>query len=444
MIGGVCRVIAAVILLAGLWLGTSQGSIAAAETAGDLQELVDQALPGGTIQLEPGTYEGPLTIGKRVTLKAARKGTVTLLNRSQEPALKIEASGVLVADLDIVDEAVKESPSLLVMGDRIRLEGLLVRTGSDGIVMRDADDGEVSGTTIEWGAEGVRMADKGNGIDLYNSHRVRLTGNAIRDVHDGIYLENSDDTTVAGNRIERSRYGVHCMYTKGTVIRNNEGLLNVTGAMVMAVRDVDISSNTFMKQNENVHSQGILLYDAHDTLVAGNIAEGNRVGLYVELSTGNRIESNVISYNFIGIQLLESSGNTISNNRFLGNVADAQARSSEANNLNGNYWDAFRGIDADGDGKSDIGYAINPFFQSLTGKRPAFQLFFQSPGMIFLEGLYQSERRSWTTDRTPLMAPPHLAEHGERAPSGSATGIAGLLLLGGAGAIIFMTRRRSI
>lgn len=445
MIGGVCRWIAAVVLLAGLCLGLGPVSIRAAELTDGLQELVDRALPGDTIQLEPGIYEGPLTISKGIILKAARAGTVTLLNRSQEPALKIEADEVLVAGLHIVDEAVKESPSVLVMSGGVRLEGLLIRTGSDGIVMRNADEGEVSGTTIEWGAADVRMADKGNGIDLYNSHRVRLNGNAIRDVHDGIYLENSDDTTVIGNRIERSRYGVHCMYTRGTSIRDNEGLLNVTGAMVMAVRDVDISTNTFMKQNENVNSQGILLYDAHDTLVADNTVEGNRVGLYVELSTGNRIESNAISYNFIGIQLLESSDNWVSNNRFQGNVADAQARSSEDNDLNGNYWDTFRGIDADGDGRSDIGYAINPFFQSLTGKRPAFQLFFQSPGMMFLEGLYQSERQSWTKDKAPLMAPPYLAEHdGERGPSGSATGLVGLLLLGGAGTMILMTRRRSI
>ncbi|GIQ65953.1 hypothetical protein PACILC2_45210 [Paenibacillus cisolokensis] len=418
------------------------GQARAEEEALDLQTVLDQAKPGETIDLQPGTYEGPITINKPLTLRPEREGEVILRNGSLQPAISISADQTTVAGLHIIDEAVKEAPTVLVTGDRVVLEGLQIRTGADGIVVRDADEGVVTRTTIDWAAEGVRMADKGNGIDLFNAHRWRMLDNTIRDVHDGIYMESSDNASVSGNVIERSRYGVHCMYTKGTMIERNVGMLNVTGAMVMTARQVSVTGNTFAKQSENVNSQGILLYDAHETIVADNTVDGNRVGLYVEQSTGNRLENNRISYNFIGIQLLESHENTITANQFFGNVADAQARGSESNALSGNYWDSFRGIDADGDGKSDISYAINPFFQGMTQKRPAFQLFFQSPGMVFLEGLYQTERDRWSTDSAPLMAPPDGGLQIGAMDGGSETGVAGFVLLGCSSLLFYRMRRR--
>ncbi|WP_227793457.1 right-handed parallel beta-helix repeat-containing protein [Paenibacillus guangzhouensis] len=410
----------------------------------NLQAIVDQAKPGETIVLEPGTYEGPITITKSLTIRSTQAGTVELRNRSQRPAVSIEADETTLSGLRVIDETVKAAPTLLVTGDRVVLEDLHIQTGSGGIAAKDADGGTLSRTTIEWTAEGVRMADKGNGMDLFNAHRWRITGNTIRLVHDGIYMENSDDAIVSGNVIERSRYGVHCMYTRGTKIQNNEGKLNVTGAMVMTSRQVSVTGNTFTKQSENVNSQGILLYDAHESWVADNMVVGNRVGLYVEQSTDNRLENNQVTYNFVGIQLLESSGNTIEGNAFLGNVSDAQAKGSVRNTLVGNYWDSFQGIDVNGDGKSELTYAINPFFQGLTQRRPAFQLFFQSPGMVFLEGLFQTERERWATDLAPLMAPPGSGPREERSEDGLMTGLAGFTLLGSTGLLFYRMRRRSI
>jgi len=407
-----------------------------------LQAIVDQANSGDTLVLKPGTYQGPVTVNKALTIRAEGEGIVELINASHLPALTIDAGDITVTGLHITDEMVKETPTVLVRGHRVVLNGLYIRTGGDGIAVRDADEGMVKNTTIDWAADGVRLADKGNGVDVFNGHRWSIIDNTIRNVHDGIYMENSDDTRVTGNRIERSRYGIHCMYTNRTVIERNEGSLNVTGAMVMTARQASVVGNSFSKQSENVNSQGILLYDTHDSILADNAVDGNRVGLYVELSTGNRLENNEVRYNFVGIQLLESSSNSIARNRFIGNVADAQARSSEDNRISGNYWDNFRGIDANGDGKSDISYAMNPLFQGLTKKRPAFQLFFQSPGMVFLEGLYQSDRDRWTTDTAPLMTPPVRENQPEDPEGRTLTGVAGLVLLGCTGALFFGMRRR--
>jgi nitrous oxidase accessory protein len=108
----------------------------------------------------------------------------------------------------------------------------------------------------------------------------------------------------------------------------------------------------------------------------------------------------------MGIQFLESGNNRFHNNRFIANVIEAEALESSGNLMASNYWDAIQGLDLDQDGLSDIPYAINPFYQQLIQKTPAYQLFFQSPSMVYLSNLFMSEKGSWATDVTPLMSIP--------------------------------------
>src|SRR5690606_32929135 len=105
---------------------------------------------------------------------------------------------------------------------------------------------------------------------LYESHDARIENNEVFDMKDGIYLEKSHRASVEENRIYRSRYGIHCMYTNGTIVRSNEGEYNVTGAMIMGVRDAVVTDNSFRKQSENVHSQGLLLFDVQTSLIERN------------------------------------------------------------------------------------------------------------------------------------------------------------------------------
>ncbi|WP_256975666.1 nitrous oxide reductase family maturation protein NosD [Paenibacillus sp. MY03] len=418
--------------------------VSSASMTTELQPILDEAEPGSTIVLKPGIYLGPAVIRKPLELRSEIAGESILLNESEESALIVEADDVTLAGIRIRDEAFKPQATIVVSGDRARIEQLWIATGADGIAVKDADNGTITSTVIDWTPREVSMAAKGNGIDLFNSHRWRIDGNTVSDAHDGIYMEKSDDTIVTGNVVERSRYGIHCMYTARTVIRGNVGNANVTGAMVMTATEVEVNGNTFTKQNENVHSQGILLFDAHDSVFEDNKVEGNRTGFYVEQSTGNVIVGNEVIYNFVGIQLLDAERNVVEGNLFQGNVADAQARGSSNNEIAGNYWDGFSGIDTDGDGYSDTAYAINPFFQGVTQKRAAFQLFFQSPGMEFLEELFQNNRDDWSRDVKPLLAPPGFDGVNPSHGSSKATVYLSLLLTIAVIGMLYMNRRRTI
>ncbi|MGZ9585408.1 right-handed parallel beta-helix repeat-containing protein [Paenibacillus marinisediminis] len=442
-----------IIVSTAIWLWNS--SLAGAEddvnsrNASEVQMLVDAAKQGETVVIPAGVYEGTLTIDKPIFLVA--EGEVLLQNETDKPAVTITADRASIRGLSITQKADREIPALLLTANEVLLQELNIETSGYGIMLRDADRNEITDTRMKWvnAKKGtrVKMSDKRNGIDLYNSHHNVISNNQISRLNDGIYLERSNDTVVSGNIIEYSRYGIHCMYTDRTHINDNEGSYNITGAMVMIAQEAELSGNTFYKQNENVMSQGILLYDVKDSKIHDNRLEGNRIGIYMEQSKMNELSSNEVHKNFVGIQLISSTDNRLYANQFVTNVIDAEAMDSDQNELSGNYWDAFSGIDTDGDGYSNTAYAINPFFSRLTADQPAYQLFFQSPGMQFLESMFAADQDNWTRDEAPLMKPANPIGQADDPASGrssSDTMLASisLCLLLGSMMIMFISRRK--
>ncbi|WP_213620440.1 nitrous oxide reductase family maturation protein NosD [Paenibacillus sp. J22TS3] len=394
-----------------------------------LQKIIDGTAPGEEAVLPEGVYEGPVVIKKKLKLRG--EGEVTLVNRTPSPAVEIQDEGVEVYGIRIDQLEAGESAAVKVVGDDVRLERLTINTRGYGIMLRDSDNGIIRQNEITWiGSVDTPSDNKGNGIDLYNSHRNRIEENQVTRVRDGIYIENSKMTQITGNVVSQSRYGIHCMYADGALIRGNQGEYNYTGAMIMGVNDSRVIGNTFRLQSSNVNAQGILLYDVHRSVVTGNQAEGNRVGIYVDLSTDNQIDRNYLQRNFLGLQLNKSKNNRFQGNSFIANVLDAVATGSENNRMNGNYWDSFKGLDPDKDGTSDVPYAINPFYQQLIGSNSAYQLFFQSPGMVFLSDLHMNDTQSWLTDQGPRMKPPGSVREGAMNYQGAVLAAGIVMMLG--------------
>lgn len=376
------------------------------ESLPSLQKLVDQAKPGERIVLGEQKYAGPVQIDKPITIEGTG---AALINHDSISAMTIASEDVTVRGLRIAQQQDgEELAAVTVQADGFLLQDLRITTRGFGIVLRNADGGVVLNNVIAWdsGQQGTaRIAEKGNGIDLYNSHENQLEGNRILRMRDGIYLENSTNLEIINNRIVGSRYGIHCMYIDGTQIIGNSGEYNMTGAMVMGVTNVRIAENSFTKQSANVYSQGILLYDVQSSVVEKNVVDGNRVGIYLEMSSGNELMNNSIYRNFVGIQFVDAEDNLIHHNDFVANVIEAEARDSGANQIELNYWDSAQVLDLNGDGVSELNYVMNPFYTQLISRDAAYQLFFQSPGISFLSGMYEGERNSWTTDLAPRISP---------------------------------------
>ncbi|MFY0542890.1 right-handed parallel beta-helix repeat-containing protein [Brevibacillus sp. H7] len=396
-----------------------------------LQAMVDQAKPGETITIPAGKYEGPIRVEHPVVLQA--QGTVEIISTGSESVMTILSDRVTVRGIHIVDTRLNGSnASLVVKGSHNVLERITIETMGTGIQLRDAHDntlrelrvvGKVEDSEQPYYSGGHNHGDqanptgkdaakrlvdpvkKGNGIDLDQSHRNRIVSSSVDNMFDGIYLENSNFNYIENNRVERSRYGYHFMGVENMWLLHNTGSQNVTGAMLMETTKAVVRDNRFVKQSDNPNSQGILLFDVTDSQIVSNRIEGNRVGMYVEKSSGNRFLGNQIKQNFIGMQVRESSENVVTKNDFVSNVIQAQAQDSKNNKLDGNYWDNMQGIDLDEDGQSNLPYEMNPFFLALTEAVPPYQLFFQAPGFVFLEGLFTTGSGTTIRDEAPLMRP---------------------------------------
>ncbi|MEK3904655.1 right-handed parallel beta-helix repeat-containing protein [Paenibacillus sp. FSL R7-0179] len=420
------------VLLAGLFIiclfccrEVNAGS--STEAALPLQPIIDSASEGDLITLAPGTYSGPVRLNKRVTINGNGKAILLHTAKDEQAAVLIAADGVRLENLKIQQNNDGEAAAVRVEADRVTLKGLVIHSAGYGILLREADGGVISDNKISWFIpKGEAPGTRGNGIDLYNSHGAVIRGNDIVYLRDGIYLENSRNTVVDQNKLAYLRYGVHCMYINGSKVTNNTGEYNITGAMVMGVTDVVVSGNSFRKQSRNVHSQGILLYDVQNSEIMNNRVEGNRVGIYMQQSSDNKLQQNLVLRNYIGVQFENAEGNRFERNGFIANVIEAQATGSRNNDMNGNYWDAFGGLDLTGDGVSDLKYAINPFYQQLVAGNAAYQLFFQSPGMTFLSDMYTGGSAGWSTDSAPLMQ----LETGTVSPDQAAGGQGTVMVVG--------------
>jgi nitrous oxidase accessory protein len=371
----------------------SMPTVSEADTT--LQAKIDRASKGDTIEIEAGEYEETINIAKPITLEG--KGEVLLRSCEEQPVITI--SGELVTLKNIKVEHCGDQnldKAIYVTGSNHILEDMTIETRRMGIVLDGANDVTIQDSKIT----GRRQ---GNGIDLWRSNRNHFENLMISNVFDGLYIEQSNENTLHKNKIEKSRYGMHLMFSNDNVLSENVSRSNVTGTMLMESKRTTIRDNAFYANRNSVNAQGLLLYLTTETEVTGNEFISNRVGIYIEEAENNTIQSNKILDNFIGVQFEKAVGNQIKGNTFVGNVNDAQAIESSNNEINGNYWDAASKVDVDGNGKSEIVFTADPYFQTLTSDVPEFQLFFQAPGLILLQNMLKSPPEKLLTDSTPLM-----------------------------------------
>ncbi len=365
--------------------------------AASLQDKIERALPGETIEIPKGVYEENLVLTKPITLKG--QGEVTIRSDKEKPAITIKGKNVSLKNVKVEYEGEdKEATAIYITGTGHQLSDLEIETTRFGIKLDHASDIKIQDGQImgQW---------KGTGVDLWKSSHNTIRKMNIGNMEDGIYLEQSHKNTLAQNNIQLSRYGMHLMYSDDNVLKDNISYYNMTGTMLMEVDRVQVVGNDLSYNSSNVNSQGLLIYYMKDSLIANNTLTANRLGIYIETSENNQIEYNQVKDNFIGVQFKKANDNQLTKNTFVGNVNEAQAIESSNNRIDQNYWDASAKLDMKGNGKSIIPFTADPYFLTLTADVPEFQLFFQAPGVTLLQRMLKSPADQVLSDETPLMEP---------------------------------------
>ena len=308
------RFLALLLLVAGA--GPAPGAL-------PLQPWLDTALPGASIRLPPGVYQGPAVISKPLTLEG--NGQVIIDGGGKGTVLTVKADRVTLRGLTIRasgDSHDALDGGLMAEGRELLIEDNVIEDVLFGISLHRTNDSIVRGNRIR--SRPVDPADRGDGLRLWYSKNNRVEGNSLINSRDFV-VWYSDGNVIRNNLGRRSRYSMHFMFAHSNLVEGNRYYDNAVGIYVMYTDGVIIRNNIISHAN-GATGMGIGFKEASNTLVESNDIIYCATGIGSDLSpyepdTKIWIRNNRIAFNGIGILFNnERIGNIVTDNVFEGNI----------------------------------------------------------------------------------------------------------------------------
>lgn len=401
-----------------------------------LRALVDAASPGETVHVPGGVYEGGVVIDKAITLHGM--GDAIIDGNGGGTVVLVTAPGATVHGLTIRNSGpgpVGTPAGIMVQADDVTIEANTVEDTYIGIGVRDANGVRIIDNRIT-GLEGAGMGDighatgakeepqddgdavassssqRGDGISLWNSNDTLVSGNIVDAVRDGVYLSYGERVTIEHTQVTDSRYAVHDMYALDLLLRENRFTRDLAGLVLMYGGPVRVEGNEITQNRSASTGYGMIIKDA-DVSASGNAIHDNRIGVKIEnagvASEGPAVfRGNTIAMNEFGLVLSPATqavftGNNLAHNTIpvMTDRAEGQPGVRWSENGRGNYWDTYRGYDADGDGLGDMAFVDAGTVEGIVAATPALAALASSPGMRLVGSL---EER-WQADDPAVFDP---------------------------------------
>lgn len=358
------------------------------------QELVDQAPPGSVLKPPPGTYAGPVTIDKpltidgggQVTIDAGDKGTVMMLNAGNSVirGLRLTGSG---------DSHDTDDSCLDVRGSNNLIEDLVVDNCLFGIDLKQVNQSVVRGNRIS--SKNLELGVRGDGLRLWYSHDNRIERNEIVDSRDMVAWYSNRNHFV-DNLGRRSRYSIHFMFANDNVVDRNRFYDNAVGVYFMYTEG-GAATNNVISHATGATGMGIGFKEASGTLIENNEIIYCGIGIGSDLSPFQpdstiEVRNNRLAYNGIGIQFnSETGGNNMRGNLFEGNLTQVsyggRSDNPTKNFWQGNFWDDYQGFDRNGDGTGDNVHELYSYADQIWIELPMARFFRSSPVLELLDFL---------------------------------------------------------
>lgn len=381
-----------------------------------LRTAVTVAADGDTLLLEAGTYRGPVTIDRSLTVVA--DGDAVIDGEGNGTVLEVTAPNVTLRRLSIRNSGIsltREDAGITATAPGLNVEDCRIENVLFGVYLRQAPGATLRRNTIV-GYKSLDVPRRGDLVRAWYSRRLHMESNVLESGRD-VIVWFSDSSTVANNTVSGARYGVHFMYDNDCVARGNRLTDNAVGAYLMYSRRLSVTGNT-IAYNRGATGLGVGLKDVDNSTVEENLIVDNRTGIFVDNSPRDmdsrlRYERNLLAYNDEGVRFTGIVERTVVvDNSFFDNYEDVSAGGSEE--LRGvgwenNFWSALAGFDLDGDGVSDVPYRAERLFEDLIAHRPRLRLFVYSPAIQALNLAAHAfpvvRPRAKFSDESPRMLP---------------------------------------
>jgi len=357
------------------------------------QNLVDAAPAGSVLQVPPGSYAGPVTLDKPLTIEGAGKVTIDAGDRGTVFSLKTDNATLRGIHLTGSGDSHDSDDSCLdVRGHRNRIENLVIDNCLFGIDLKQSNDNVVMGNKVR--SKPADVGVRGDGLRLWYSHGNLLEGNEISDSRDMVAWY-SNNNTYRRNLGTRSRYSIHFMFAKDNIVEDNRFIDNAVGVYFM------YTEGGVLRRNLISHATGatgmaIGFKEASNTVIEDNEIIYCAVGIGSDLSPFQPdskiwVRRNRFAYNGIALQFTsELGGNVVTDNVFEGNLTNVVQSGRGKAGLNewaGNYWDDYTGFDRNHDGLGDTPYELYAYADQIWIEMPTARFFKTAPVMELLDFL---------------------------------------------------------
>jgi len=366
---------------------------------GELQLRIIQLQPGGTLELESGTYQGPIIVRTPgVTISGVAKkpdgtGGAKIDGGGKGSVIVVEASGVTIKNLAITGTgpshdhvhagiSVRQQSNVLLRGNHIT-DALF------GIDVGGSHDVTVENNFID--ARNMPMMYRGDAIRVWNSSDIIVTGNHWSHSRDSVSWY-SDRVRWENNRGEFSRYSMHTMYSRNLTARGNHFENNSVGIFLMYGEGFEIDGNTIVRST-GITGVGVGAKEASGINITGNRIIYCTTAILLDNSPWDSarpavIRGNDLSFNGTAVSLAgDKPGARFEENTFLGNRLDADSDSRQASRTTwrGNRWDKYDGFDRNRDGIGDLPFRVVKYTDTLAASHPMAQYFFGAPVMMTIQ-----------------------------------------------------------